>query len=172
MWMLEPSAKLYGIQSTTQFRHKTGTRRSSRNASSRSSLVNQRRVRSGRKGGRASRPSTQLRSNPRSVATWQSWQDLEHDSSSTSGHRGFNALPAARPGSGPVSFFHPHLNAPQAQQFSTPTAEDYIYNEQPPYVGQKSALPFNAYPNLTIAPMDPLPIPAKVHYPTSRYSTS
>lgn len=56
IWVLDPAAVGKGVESTTRYRQKTHSRRSNN-----SHLVDPKRQKSGRKGGRAARKSTKLR---------------------------------------------------------------------------------------------------------------
>ena len=79
MWILEPSAKENGIQSTTRYRRKDETRRGARH-----SAVNDYRVRSGRRGGWAAQKLAKLRRYPLTVSQSHSPQHIEDESSSSS----------------------------------------------------------------------------------------
>ncbi len=167
MWMLEPSAKAHGIESTTRFRRKNDIKRRSRNFP-----ANDGRARSGRKGGWASHKSAQLQRESQSAATWQSSQESEYENSSVSGYSDIEPPQMAVAGFATAGYYQPQLPPLPPQHFSPQLAEGYIYDRSSTYVGPEPMMQSTSYQNnLTQSTWSP-PTSTLAHHPIGVYSTT
>ena len=157
MWMLELSAKENGIESTTRFRRKKDIKRGNRNLA-----VNDRRARSGRRGGWASQQSFKLRRDSQLAAVLQASQKCEH-----AGYLGFEYPQSALPFYATPSSYQPYFPPPPPQQFPAQMTESHNYNDSVAYTGQQQTAQLGSSRS---SAMWPALTPTMAKHPTGHYS--
>ena len=119
MWILEPSAKKHGIQSTTRYRRKDETRRGGTK-----SAANDHHVRSGRRGGRAAQKLAKLKRNSLAASNSHPPQSIKDQSPSCSAGPGLGPRhnqESAPPFSVSGGCYQPYLPSPHPQSSFTET---------------------------------------------------